>query len=826
MSKKITFTTSSSSSHSGRGYFKTYNSLWVFLLLIAGFTAGCQKDDFKDEITGVCPVVVSTDPDNKDVDVVLEKLISATFNTDMDPATINKTTFKINLGSKEITGTVAPTASAKTFTFDPDVDLEPFKEYTGIITTGAKDPLHTAMISNHVWTFTTIPQLTVLAKPVGSAAGGIVEGAGKFAQASAVTVKAIPLPGYFFVNWTENDEMVAPTAIYPFAMAGNRTLVANFALIPKYTLTVSATPAAGGTARGGGIFESGTSVTATATLKGGYTFVNWTEGNLEVSKLLAFNFPLTANRILVANFKANQFTLDLSSLPEAGGITTGGGLFDSGTALTAEATARPGYTFVNWTENNVPVSANASLPILLTANRTLVANFKVTQYALALSARPAEGGTVTGAGSFDTGKSVTATAAEKPNYTFVNWTEDGVSVSPDLAYTFLLTGNRTLVANFKLATVPGKFVVNLSAEPLLGGTPTGEGSYDPSASVTVSTTVNTGFTFVNWTENGAPVSTSASFTFLIAADRNLVAHFAPVITPVNYTLNVHAVNGSVVKNPNLPSYLSGTPVELTATPNPDYTFTGWSGDASGTLNPTTVIMTSNKNVTANFTKNPALPAVGPILAPLGDAGEFVILTKAGITNVFRSAITGNIGTGPITGEAITGLSCAEVAGFIYTVDAAGPDCRVVNKDFVDTAVFDMELAFNTAQGRTTPAPVTEYGTGILNGQILAPGLYKWGTNVSITDGITLNGGANDTWIFQISQDLIVNNGAIIHLTGGAQAKNIQWVVTGKATLGTTVDFSGTILSKTLISLNTGAKVKGRLLAQTEVTLIKNTVTKP
>jgi hypothetical protein len=81
-------------------------------------------------------------------------------------------------------------------------------------------------------------------------------------------------------------------------------------------------------------------------------------------------------------------------------------------------------------------------------------------------------------------------------------------------------------------------------------------------------------------------------------------------------------------------------------------------------------------------------------------------------------------------------------------------------------------------------------------------------------------------VFQISQDLTVNNNAIITLTGGAQAKNIFWVVSGQATLGSSADFSGIILSQTLISLNTGAKVTGKLLAQTAVTLNASTVKKP
>jgi Ice-binding-like len=142
-----------------------------------------------------------------------------------------------------------------------------------------------------------------------------------------------------------------------------------------------------------------------------------------------------------------------------------------------------------------------------------------------------------------------------------------------------------------------------------------------------------------------------------------------------------------------------------------------------------------------------------------------------------------------------------------------------------TAVSDMQTAFIDAAGRTTP-DFTELGAGDISAKILLPGLYKWGTGVSITNGVTLAGGPNDVWIFQIAGDLIVNNSAIVTLVGGAQSKNIFWQVSGQATLGTTADVKGIILSQTQISLNTGAKLSGRALAQTAVTLIANTVTAP
>jgi hypothetical protein len=160
-----------------------------------------------------------------------------------------------------------------------------------------------------------------------------------------------------------------------------------------------------------------------------------------------------------------------------------------------------------------------------------------------------------------------------------------------------------------------------------------------------------------------------------------------------------------------------------------------------------------------------------------------------------------------------------VNGKIYAADYAPP--TPVN---MTTAISNMETAFTDAAGRTLP-DFTELGAGDISGMTLVPGLYKWGTGLLVTNaGVTLAGGANDVWIFQIAGDLTVNSDAIIHLSGGAQARNIFWQVSGQATLDTATDFSGIILSQNLISMNTRAKLTGRALAQTAVTLIASTVT--
>ncbi len=140
----------------------------------------------------------------------------------------------------------------------------------------------------------------------------------------------------------------------------------------------------------------------------------------------------------------------------------------------------------------------------------------------------------------------------------------------------------------------------------------------------------------------------------------------------------------------------------------------------------------------------------------------------------------------------------------------------------------MQAAYTSANNLVTPAPVIDQGAGNVGGLTLAPGLYKWSTGVLIASGttLTLSGGANDTWVFQIAQDLTLFSTAKVNLIGGAQAKNITWVVAGQAVLGTDTVLYGNILSKTLISLNTGAKVTGGLYAQTAVTLNTSTVVKP
>src|SRR3989338_5432310 len=194
-------------------------------------------------------------------------------------------------------------------------------------------------------------------------------------------------------------------------------------------------------------------------------------------------------------------------------------------------------------------------------------------------------------------------------------------------------------------------------------------------------------------------------------------------------------------------------------------------------------------------------AAGPAMINLGSASNFVILAKTGVSTTGSTAVVGNIGLSPAAATFITGFgltmdstnvfaTSSLVTGRVYAADYADPTPANLT-----TAISDMETAFTDAAGRTLP-DFTELGAGNISGLTLVPGLYKWGTGVLITSGVTLSGGANDVWIFQIAQNLNVGNGAIITLSGGAQAKNIFWQVAGEATLGTTSNVKGVILSQT------------------------------
>jgi hypothetical protein len=212
-----------------------------------------------------------------------------------------------------------------------------------------------------------------------------------------------------------------------------------------------------------------------------------------------------------------------------------------------------------------------------------------------------------------------------------------------------------------------------------------------------------------------------------------------------------------------------------------------------------------------FAGSPAFAAATAI--NLGAATPYAVIAGTTITNTGSTVITGNIGLSP--GTSITGFPPGLVSG---TTGAANATSLAAQTSAI--------AAYGVAAGAT---PFTTVAGGNIGGTTLSPGVYEAASAMQLTGPVTLNAGgdASAVFIFQAGSTLTTASGASVVLEGGAQACNVFWQVGSSATLGSTTSFVGTILALASVTLNSGASVNGRLLAQTgAVTLNDNIITVP
>ena len=199
---------------------------------------------------------------------------------------------------------------------------------------------------------------------------------------------------------------------------------------------------------------------------------------------------------------------------------------------------------------------------------------------------------------------------------------------------------------------------------------------------------------------------------------------------------------------------------------------------------------------------------------LGAASHFTILAGAAVTTTGGGIINGDVGASPIAGSAIH-LTQEQVNGTIYTVDASGPAGSVIDPSLLTAAKGAMTAAYNDAAGRS-PIPSGPYlnpGAGNIGGKNLGPGLYKFTGAASITGSdLTLTGGPDDVWIFQIASELQVGESVHIILAGGAQARNIFWQVGTSAVIEPFAVFKGIILADQAIVMKSSSTMDGKALA--------------
>lgn len=377
---------------------------------------------------------------------------------------------------------------------------------------GESDPSNTVNVQVESLSFT----ICVSADPSN---GGTVTGGGIYDYGQICTLLATPNPGYIFVNWTLDGVSVSTSPAFSFTVTEPADYVAHFQLI-DYLITLSANPSNGGSVTGGGTYHYGDNCTVNASAHQGFNFINWTIDGAPVYNNPTYSFAVTSNCHLVANFTTQSYVITAIANPAEGGSVTGSGGYNYGENCTLTATANMGYTFQNWTKNGVQVSNSPTYSFTVTESATYIANFTAQSYTITVSATPNDGGTVSGGGSYTYGQSCTVHATANTGYSFIDWTESGSQVSNQADYSFTVTGNRNLVANFALQT----YEITAETNPNDAGTIIGMGLYHYGEIATLSVEPLTHYSFLNWTENGDIITDELILQVVVTAPHHFTAN--------------------------------------------------------------------------------------------------------------------------------------------------------------------------------------------------------------------------------------------------------------------------------------------------------------
>lgn len=333
-------------------------------------------------------------------------------------------------------------------------------------------------------------------------------------------------------------------------------------------ITATASPAEGGTVSGAGVYELNESCTLTATPNTGYTFTNWKKGNTVVSNDATYTFTVTENATYTATFTAiPQYTVTIAPNPVEGGTVAFGGrgnrdehTYDFEDGWQGWTTFQGNTTSPNsWMHNtSYPTSYNnfstgyghnSSDGFMLSesyiSGSTSGSGTAVTPDNYLVSPQVRLGGSI----SFYAGARNTSYCAEKFSVV-VSTTDNTNAASFTTVATWTLSlsqaGYNSTPYTVDLSAFSGMGYVAIrhydctdqwflcvdDVTIVEGEIETGEVSatYYEGATCTVTATPNDGYGFENWTENGTAVSTDASYSFTVTADRSMVANFAEVAT--------------------------------------------------------------------------------------------------------------------------------------------------------------------------------------------------------------------------------------------------------------------------------------------------------
>ena len=417
------------------------------------------------------------------------------------------------------------------------------------------------------------------------------------------------------------------------------------------------------------------------------------------------NFTITGQHTITAYFKPAQYTLTVNASPaDKGSVTKSPNKtsYDFNEAVTLTAVPISGWVFAGWSGDLTGTTNPATVNV--TKNMAITATF-AQSFTITTSANPPAGGVVTlnpNKATYAPGEQVQVTATANSGYGFTSWSGDLSGTNP--TETVTVNGNLNIVANFSAAQYT--FTATSSGNGSVNWTPQ-KPLYGNGELVTVTATPDDGYFFVGWT--GSVTSTSNPLEVTINGDTSVTAHFAPI---VYFTLTVNEVGaGNVTIEPEMAQYPTGTVITLTATPDAQQRFVGWSGGASGTVNPIEVTITSNMVITATFE-----PDVYPLNVTISGQGSVAKLPDQPAGYFIGQQVA-------LTAIPAPGWQFVEWSG-----DATGTSLATT---VTITAQTNVTATFAPLGAVTLTTSTTGNGTGTIE---IDPEQddYAWGTQVTLT----------------------------------------------------------------------------------------------
>ena len=317
-----------------------------------------------------------------------------------------------------------------------------------------------------------------------------------------------------------------------------------------------------------------------------------------------FNPGGVTKRDLSASSPPPQQTLTMAKSGEGStSPSIGSHSYNQGSKVNISASPASGWRFTHWI-GDVANNNSASTTVTMSTDKTVTAVFeKIPTYTLTIAIN-GEGTVSPAAGSYTHQQNTTVTLSATPadGWRFVNWT-GGVTDPNSVTTTVIMTGDKTVTANFAPRD-SFNLTINIEGE----GTTSpraGTRTYSRNTEVEVTATPATGYKFYRWIGDVRDPN-SATTTVIMDDDKEITACFVAI--PV-YTLTIE-VNGKGTTEPapGVYEYHEGTEVEITAVPADGHRFREWTGDVADPGSATTTItITSDKTVTANFVEGPPPP---------------------------------------------------------------------------------------------------------------------------------------------------------------------------------------------------------------------------